>query len=299
MKSITEQIKKGITAHHGKLERVGAGRSLFSIPATNTFIYFRYSKILGQSRPYAFFGLRKQDVDLARGGNLYLCFVTDMPNEVFLIPFADFESCYDYTHVGSDGQYKTMIFFKEDGAELYIPQSARFNAEAYRGLDGLFAGPDAARAPEIDHAGAQTLLGVIGSLKGHSIWFPKNDLDKIDFGMVDRSNLCRSLPSFGSTADAILKEIDVIWLSGSRLAAIFEVEHSTPIYSGLLRISDILISSANAVDAKIVAEQERRDAFQRQVRRPTFQKHKLDEKVSFISYQNVWQWSQILRGKTA
>lgn len=298
MKEITAQIKAEITARHGKLERVGDGRSMFSIPATNTFVYFRYSKIMGKVRPYAFFGLRKQDVDLARGGNLYLCLVTDNPDEMFLIPFADFESCYDYTRVGSDGQYKTMIFFKDDGAELYIPQSARFNAEAYRGLDGLFAGPEAAHAPEIDHAGAQTLLGVIGSLKGHSIWFPKNDLDKIDLGLIGDSNLCRGLPSFGSTADAILKEIDVIWLSGGRLTAIFEVEHSTPIYSGLLRINDILISSANAVDAKIVAEQERRDAFQRQVRRPTFRAHKLDERVSFISYQNIWQWSQMLRGKS-
>jgi len=299
MKSVTERIKAKIVARHGKLDRVGNGRSLFSIPSTNTFVYFRYSKILGKSRPYAFFGLRKQDVDLARGGNLYLCFVTDNPDEMFLIPFADFESCYDYTRVGSDGQYKTMVLFKEGGAELYIPQSARFNAEAYRGLDGLLAGPEATHAPEIDHAGAQTLLGVIGALKGHSIWYPKNDLDRIDLGLVGDSNLCRGLPSFGSTADAILKEIDVIWLSDSRVTAIFEVEHSTPIYSGLLRINDILISSANAVDAKIVAQQERRDAFQRQVQRPTFQAHKLDEKVSFISYQNVWQWSQTLRGKAA
>lgn len=216
MNNITEQIKAEITARHGKLERVGDGRSLFSIPAANAFVYFRYSKILGKARPYAFFGLRKQDVDLARGGNLYLCLVTDNPDDVFLIPFADFESCYDYTRVGGDDQYKTMIFFKEDGAELYIPQSARFNAEAYRDLDVLLAGPEVAHAPEIDHAGAQTLLGIIGSLKGHSIWHPKNDLDKIDLGLVGRSSVCRSLPSFGSTTDAILKEIDVIWLSGSR-----------------------------------------------------------------------------------
>jgi len=299
MKPITTRMKAKITARLGKLDRVGNSGSLFSTPATNTFVYFRYSKILGEKRPYAFFGLRKMDVDLARGGNLYLCLVTDMPDGVFLIPFADFESCYDYTHVGSDGQYKTLIYFKDDGAELYIPQSARFNAEAYRGLDGLLAGPEAAHAPEIDHAGAQTLLGVIGALKGHSIWYPKSDLDRIDLGLVGDSNLCRGLPSFGSTADAILKEIDVIWLSDNHLAAIFEVEHSTPIYSGLLRINDILISSANAVDAKIVAQQERRDAFQRQVQRPTFRAHKLDKKVSFISYQNVWQWSQALRGKAA
>ncbi|MGR3913863.1 MAG: hypothetical protein OD918_04960 [Gammaproteobacteria bacterium] len=302
MQDIRKQVKEKIAADHGKLERVGNGRSLFSIPATGAFVYFRYSKMLGNSKPYAFFGLRKQDVDLARGGDFYICFITDAPGEVFLIPFADFEDCYDYAGVGGDSQYKTLIFLREEGAELYIPRSARFSIEAYRGLGGLRHAPGTMPVPEIDHAGAQALLGAIGALKGHSIWFPKNDIAKIDRNVMDFSRLCRALPSYGSAADAILKEIDVIWLSAGAPVALFEVEHSTPIYSGLLRINDILIASARAIDAKIVAAQERRDTFQRQIHRPTFRHHKLDEKVSFISYENVWQWRQTLAergGKTA
>ncbi len=296
MQEIVEEVKEKIASRHGKLERIGSGRSLFSISTTNTTIYFRYSKVLGKSKPYAFFGLRKEDVSLARGGDFYICFITDTPGAIFSIPFTDFEACYDYANVGGDNQYKTMLFFKKEGVELYIPQSGRFTAEPYRGLDGVLNKQGAVPAPQLDHSSAQTLAGAIGALKGHSVWFPKNDLDKIDRNVMDFSHLCRKLPSYGAVADAIFQEIDVIWIGDGRPVALFEVEHSTPIYSGLLRINDILISSASAIDAKIIAEQSRRDAFQRQIRRPTFNAHKLENKVSFISYDNVWRWFEILQG---
>ena len=300
MPNLSAQIKQKIKDDHGKLERVGNGRSLFFIPSANAFIYFRYSKLLGsKKKPNAFFGLKKQDVDLARGRDFYICFVTDSADAVFLIPFSDFENCYDYAGVSGDGHYKTHIFFGREGAELYIPRSAKFNIEAYRGLSELRSKSDVAPMPDIDHSGAQTLLGTIGSMKGHSIWFPKNDIEKIDRNVMDFSRLCNVLPSYGPSVDAILQEIDVIWVSAGALVALFEVEHSTPIYSGLLRINDILISSGRAIDAKIVAGQERRDVFQRQVRRPTFSECKLAEKVSFISYENVWRWSQTLREKAS
>ena len=295
MKNAAEQIKEKIESRHGKLERVGDGRSLFNIPAINTFIYFRYSKILESSTRYAFFGLRKKDVDLARGGNFYICFVTDVPGEIFLIPFADFEMCYDYANMGGDSQYKTTLYFKEKSVELYIPQSGKFAADAYRGFDDILQKQGTMVPPTLDHSSAQTLIGAIGALKGHSIWFPRNDVEKIDRNIMNFSHLCRKLPTLGATTDAIFEEIDVIWLSGNKPVALFEVEHSTPIYSGLLRINDILIASASTIDAKIVAEQSRRDTFQRQLRRPTFSAHKLEEKVSFISYDNVWRWRESLK----
>ncbi len=296
MSDIVNQVKQKIKSRHGKMQSVGDGRSLFFIETINAFVYFRYGKVMRKSKPYAFFGLRKQDIDLARGSDFYICFITDEPGAIFILPFSDFEACYDYAGVTSDGQYKTTLYFKEDDVELYIPKSARFSVESYRGLELILHQqgtlPD---TPLLDHSGAQSLVGAIGAFKGHKIWFPKNDLDKIDRQVIDFSKLCGTLPSFGMTIDAIFQEIDVIWLSNNKPVAMFEVEHSTPIYSGLLRINDILIASATAIDAKIVAEQSRRDLFQRQIRRPTFTAHKLEDKVSFISYDNVWRWSQTLR----
>ena len=295
MQNIVKKVKNEIETLHGKLERVGDGRSLFCIPKIDAFIYFRYSKIMKNARPYAFFGLRKKDVDLARGHDFHICFVTDSPGFIFSIPFADFEACYDYVNVGDDNQYKTHLFFKKSGAELYIPKSGRFAADSYRGLPDISSGQDTFPPSPIDHSGAQTLIGAVGALKGYNVWFPKTDIDKIDRDVMDFSFVCRKLPSYDAITDAVFQEIDVIWLHDHKPVSLFEVEHSTPIYSGLLRINDILLASSNAIDAKIVAEQDRRDTFQRQIRRPTFSAHRLEEKVSFISYDNIWRWREALR----
>lgn len=293
MQEIVKQVKAEIERCHGEMEKVGDGRSLFYLPSIKVHIYFRYSKIMRTSKPYAFFGLRKHDMDLTRNDALFICLVTDNPELMFSIPFADFKDCFGYAGVNNDNQYKTILFFKTASAQLYIPRSARFNAEAYRGVGSILAIKKKdlaiAKMPKIDHSTAQSLVGSIGAIKGHQVWFPKDNLDKIDYDIMDKSRLCDKLPSYGTKVDAIFQEIDVIWLNDNKPIALFEVEHSTAIYSGLLRINDVLISSANPIDAEIVADQKRRDNFQRQIRRPTFEAHKLEEKVSFISYANVWQ----------
>ena len=299
MKEATKRVKAQIEDVHGKLEKVGrSGYSLFRA-ASGVFIYFRYSAIkTDKAVPNAFFGLLKRDVDKAReeGDEFYVCFVTDNPESVFSVPFADFAACYDYAGPASDGQYKTHIRFREAGAVLYIPESGNFAAEPYRGLKCVLDAHKAAAAPELDHASAQSLVGAIGMRKGHSVWFPRNDLEKIDRNVVDFSQVSRKLPSYGPLVDSIFQEIDVVWLSGGQPAGLFEVEHSTPIYSGLLRINDILLEHARAIESRIVADQSRRDLFQRQIRRPTFHANKLEEKVSFISYDNLWRWSENLKG---
>lgn len=299
MHELAEQARRAIQKAHGAVERVGNGLSLFRISALNAFVYFRYNKIMKPTTaPYAFFGLRKPDIDLTQGCDLYICFVTDDPESLFVVPFADFEACYNYAGTVADGHYKTTLFFGAQGVKLYIPKSGRFDAESYRGLDGILNLHQQSKSvPTLDHSGAQSLIGAIGGMKGHRIWFPKSDLDKIDRKIVNPSLICETLPSLGPHADPVFREIDVVWLDGTKPVALFEVEHSTPVYSGLLRISDMLITSGHSIESKIVAEQSRRDVFQRQIRRPTFSHHKLEKKVSFISYENVWQWHEKLRGK--
>ena len=295
MKEISEQAKAQIEEAHGKLEKVGKSATFFRT-ASGVFVSFRYSTIdKSKATASAFFGLLKQDVDLARGSEFYVCFVTDVPEHIFSVPFVDFEKCYEYAGT-SGGRYLTHIRLKDSGAELYIPKSGNFAAEPYRGLDGILNAQQAAAAPELDHSSAQSLIGAIGALKGHRVWFPKNDLGSIDRGVMDFSRVSNMLPSYGPHVDWVFQEIDVVWLNGGHPVGLFEVEHTTSIYSGLLRISDVLLKSPQVIDAKIVAEQSSRDKFQRHIRRPTFHANKLEEKVSFMSYDNLWRWSEKLKG---
>src|SRR5438552_11220291 len=91
----------------------------------------------------------------------------------------------------------------------------------------------------------------------------------------------------------VASEIDVIWLRrGSReVTALFEVEHSTPIYSGLLRFNDVrLLLPALRPRFTIVANDSRRSRFTTQINRPTFQVSGFHELCSFLDYANVYEW---------
>ena len=301
MKELVKQAKTQIERCHGALEKVGKGGYSLFRAASGVFVYFRYSAIKrGKSTPNAFFGLLKRDVDKARkeGGGLYVCFVTDDPDAVFSVPFSDFAECYKQAGAASDGQYKTHIRFKDEGALLYIPESGNYAAEPYRGLGSILDARKAAAAPKLNHSDAQSRIGAIGVLKGHRVWFPKNDLAKIDHKVMDMSRVSGKLPSYGPDVNRVFQEIDVVWLDGGEPAGLFEVENTTAIYSGLLRINDVLLSSARVLEAKIVAPQSRREVFQRHIRRPTFADNKLEEKVSFMSYDNLWRWHENLKGNT-
>jgi hypothetical protein len=87
-----------------------------------------------------------------------------------------------------------------------------------------------------------------------------------------------------------IENIDAIWLRGDHVVAAFEVEHSTSIYSGLLRMSDLIASVPNlAVSLYIVAPQERARAVQGELGRPTFGAlpTPLAKLCGFISYERL------------
>ena len=90
--------------------------------------------------------------------------------------------------------------------------------------------------------------------------------------------------------------IDVLWIAAGRNAieGLFEVEHSTSIYSGLLRFNDVLLTDPSATRFYIVSNEKRRDRFSRQAYRPTFRQSGLSERASFLEYANVFDWHQRL-----
>lgn len=73
----------------------------------------------------------------------------------------------------------------------------------------------------------------------------------------------------------IIEHIDVIWLKKGGIVAAFEIESTTSIYSGLLRMSDLVAMQPNLhIPLYLVAPDERRDKVMTEVNRPTF--HRLD-----------------------
>jgi len=289
-----EELKR----RFGVPQKLPASNSLFDLGQGIGQIYIRYSKVHERGR--TFYGLRQQDLRQLEGTPGFIVFLWDGQEEPLIIRFEEYEDVFQSTPPSLDGQYKTAVFLDPQGAELYIANAGRFNVESDMGwskLQKLLDSSDAQLLPDLTHSQVQTLLGAIGVKKGYDIWVPTSDRERLDWAVAEKFD-CRSiLPAGFDSVQAILQEIDVIWAKrGSNdLVAMFEVEHSTPIYSGLLRFNDVhLVAPKLRPRFSVVANDSRRELFVRQLRRPTFQVSGLMEMCNFLDYVDVFGWHRRL-----
>jgi hypothetical protein len=258
----------------------------------------RYSKVHARNR--TFFGLRKTDLQVLAGARGMLCFLWDGQPEPLLIPFKEFEDVFARLNPASDGQFKAQVFASEAGTELYIANAGRFNVERFLGWSALDDSVQARQVhcPKLSHIQVQTLLGGIGAAKGFDVWIPLPDRESLDWNLARQFRLSGYLPPALESVKDIAASVDVIWLmrGGGVPTALYEVEHSTPIYSGLLRFNDVhLVLPSLSVSFGIVSNEERRDRFTRQLQRPTFKVSGLFDICTFLEYSDVFAWHQRLQ----
>jgi hypothetical protein len=217
------------------------------------------------------------------------------------VPFADFEDVFSSLTPASDGQFKCQIYHG-DGIELYIANAGRFSIEGYFGwekIDDLIEKSKITFVPDFSHSQIQTFIGAIGTIKGYDVWIPPNDRNRLDWNLADRFVCKNELPSRYAKIDAIVSEIDVVWLQrgASEMRAMFEVEHSTQIYSGLLRFNDLYLAEPNPKPRfSIVSNEIRRSLFFKQINRPTFRLSGLSDICNFLEYRDVYSWFNRTRG---
>ena len=194
-----------------------------------------------------------------------------------------------------------MQIYHNGENELYIAEAGRFNIEGFIGwhnLDDLIDKNKLVNLPDFSHSQIQTFIGSIGSLKGYDLWIPSNDRNKLDWDMADKFFCRNELPTRYEKIINVIKEIDVIWLKrgSSELKAMFEVEHSTPINSGLLRFNDLYLAVPNLKSKfSIVSNDIRRSLFLSQFNRPTFRMSGLSDICNFLEYKDVYSWFRRIR----
>ena len=142
----------------------------------------------------------------------------------------------------------------------------------------------------------QAKVAQIGAEMGFRIWVPRNDkvrvLELVPTTMHEK--FLELLPlNYDDTTLRTVEQIDVLWLRGRSMARAFEIEHSTAIYSGLLRMADLLALQPNMdIRLHIVAPPDKRERVLREIRRPVFSlldRGPLYEQCSFLSYDSVDQ----------
>jgi len=139
------------------------------------------------------------------------------------------------------------------------------------------------------HTKIQWLLIKIGLYKGYDVWVAKNDLNKEYNGEKFKDLCLNNLPPFtGPDVLDIAQYVDVIWFKKKTInpIAFFEVETTTSIYSGLLRLNDIIINFP--IDkAYIISSKNREALFKNQIKRKTFIYSGLDEICQFRTYEEI------------
>ncbi len=295
-------LLESLRARFGELHKLSGSESLFTVGDDAAWVYVRYSRVHPGGR--TFFGLREADLRQLEGHNAFLCFLLDDGSAPVFVPYADFEEVFRGAQPAKDGQYKVQLFSQGDARELYVARQGRFNVEGYVGLETLARSLDSTRlrrAIDLSHAQVQTLLAGIGHIKGYDVCVPENDVGKLDWSLTTTFGLRGSIPAGFDRVGGALSEIDVVWIATGRdaIEGLFEVEHSTPIYSGLLRFNDVLLSDPTVSRFSIVSNDSRRAVFSRQAFRPTFQRSGLSERVSFLEYANVLDWhARLSKGET-
>jgi len=285
-----------LTRRYGNIHRLSSSLSLYDLGDGAGRIYIRYSKV--HSRGQAFYGLRKKDLQELEGRPSAICFLWEGQAEPLFVPYSEYEEIFQSLSPADDGQYKVQLFIREEGSDFYIANAGRFNVEAYFGwehLDSLIQQSRLTVFPDLSHIQVQTLLGSIGARKGYNVWIPKNDRVKLDWTITTKFVCSATIPRGFVEIEDTVSEVDVIWIEhdGRRLRALFEVEHSTPIYSGLLRFNDVHLTNPNAgTTYSIVSNDDRRSLFVRQLNRPTFKISRLAENCTFLEYPNVFAWHQ-------
>jgi hypothetical protein len=120
----------------------------------------------------------------------------------------------------------------------------------------------------------QAQLVAIGVELGFKVWIPANDRAAVltNLPAAAAEHVLTQLPlnADDNTVETV-ERIDVLWVKGRTIARAFEVEHTTSVYSGILRMSDLIaLQPQFQIKLHIVAPEERRDKVRQQILRPTF-----------------------------
>jgi type II restriction enzyme len=151
-----------------------------------------------------------------------------------------------------------------------------------------------AREGDRTHSEVQGWLRDLGVALGFDVWVAANDVGRSYGGGRLGEGCLSTLPDAierAPGADAV-RLIDVLWLErgSSAVAGAFEVEHTTSIYSGIVRLLDLALGGAagTAHGLFLVAPDEREDDVRAQLARPAFSRV-ADLRVRFLPYGELEQ----------
>ncbi len=145
---------------------------------------------------------------------------------------------------------------------------------------------------ERSHTEIQGWLRDLGRSLGFDVWIASNDINRPLGGgrLGDGCMTALPAPLAAVAGGDAIRLIDVIWLhrDTAQVVAAFEVEHTTSIYSGIVRLLDLALSAPEqAVKGLfLVAPDDRENEVREQLLRPAF-RHIAHLQMRFLPYSEL------------
>lgn len=145
---------------------------------------------------------------------------------------------------------------------------------------------------ESEHTQIQYLLIKIGRALNYEVYVARNDRHRSYDGQAFAMLTVPELPPMGWPTDVVetVSLIDIIWLKPgtSEIASAFEVEKSTSIYSGILRLEDLARSIPGCTcHFYLVSPARREKEVMAQLSRPAFRSDLAEINLAFISFDDL------------
>lgn len=148
------------------------------------------------------------------------------------------------------------------------------------------------QAEESDHTRIQYLLIKIGRALKYEVYVARNDHNRTHDGHAFSQLTLPELPSLGWPREVMdtVALIDVIWFrpGTAEFVSAFEIEKSTSIYSGILRLEDLVRSiPACTCNVYLVAPDKREREVMAQGARPAFRAGLAEIPLAFIPFDDL------------
>jgi type II restriction enzyme len=145
---------------------------------------------------------------------------------------------------------------------------------------------------ESEHTQIQYLLIKIGRALKYDVYVARNDRHRLYDGQAFALLTVPGLPPMGWPPEVMetVSLIDVIWLKPGtgEVVSAFEVEKSTSIYSGILRLEDLARSIPGCTcNFYLVAPDRREKEVMAQLARPAFRTDLADISLAFIPFNDL------------
>jgi hypothetical protein len=289
---VLDEILQLLQERFGTPNQVGRSNRLWTFGKSIT-CSVNYSKLLRGNK--FFFGLSQEVADkdfdypaTKLGG--FVLLVCGSARDVLVLPRSLVLEMLDGV-----ATRKLDVFREDEAYILQTTQHPKLNVTEF--LNAYPKTPEKTRdedkgvpAPGIDrdHVKYQSALIDAGRAEGCSVWVPPGDRGLSYHKRPFSERTILKLPNFGFDENTrrIVQNIDVLWLSRNVIRKAFEVEVSTTIYSGLLRMNDLVLAQPNnQIELYIAANNARRQKVLNQLIRPSF--HSLLSKCEFLAFECI------------